>query len=266
MNITRIYAVFLRQLFIIRNLPSRVVPYFLYAALDIVLWGFITKYLNQVGNASFSFIPALLGAVVLWDFLQRVQQGITIPFLEDIWTKNLLNIFASPLKLPEYILGFILTSIVTSAFGLAAMLILAQLVFGYSVFSLGVMAFPFVLLLFLFGVVLGIFAACVLLRFGPYAEWFIWPIPTLLSPFVGVFYPLATLPYWMQVVSSILPPSYVFEGMRSILLTGQLDIQTLFVGYALTALYLVGAYALFAFTYRFVVKRGLIARFSAEGG
>lgn len=264
MHPTRIYAVFIRQMYVIRNLPSRVVPYLVYAALDIVLWGFITKYLDGIG-AGFHIVSALLGAVLLWDFLQRVQQGITIPFLEDVWTKNLLNTFASPLKLHEYLAGFILTSIATSSLGLVVMIVLAYFLFGLSLLSIGFAIFPFALLLFFFGIVLGIFASSVVLRFGPYAEWFIWPIPSLLSPFVGVFYPIATLPEWMQYVSFLLPPSYVFEGMRSILVGGAFNPELLLVGFAITFGYLCAAYGLFVFTYRVVVRRGLIARFSVEG-
>lgn len=265
MNPRRIYGVFLRQLFIMRNLPSRIVPYFLFAILDIILWGFITKYLNASGPSQIDFVATLLGAVILWDFMQRVQQGITIPFLEDVWARNLLNIFASPLRLREYVAGFILSSTATSFFGLVVMLALAQIAFGFSLFSLGLLIFPFLLLLFLFGIVVGMIAASIVLRFGPYAEWFVWPIPAILSPFVGVFYPVSTLPHWMQLVSHALPPSYVFEGMRSALVSGEFALTPLLVGFVLTFVYFLLAYALFAFIYSIVVKRGMIARFSAEG-
>lgn len=265
MNPRRIYGLFLRQLFIMRNLPSRIVPYFLFAILDIILWGFITKYLNTSGSAHIDFVATLLGAVILWDFMQRVQQGITIPFLEDVWARNLLNIFASPLRLREYVAGFILSSTATSLFGLVVMLVLAQAAFGFSLFSLGLLILPFLLLLFLFGIVVGMIAAAIVLRFGPYAEWFVWPIPAILSPFVGVFYPVATLPHWMQLVSYALPPSYVFEGMRSALVSGQFALEPLIVGFVLTFVYFLLAYALFSFIYSIVVKRGMIARFSAEG-
>jgi ABC-2 type transport system permease protein len=265
MNFKRVYAVFLRQMFVIRNMPSRTVPYVLWAVLDIVLWGFITKYLNAVGHAQFSFVSTILGAVLLWDFLQRVQQGMTIPFLEDVWAHNLINLFASPLTIGEYIVGFIVTSTVTSFFGLVLMIALAALVFGLSLFSLGIALVSFLLILFLFGIALGILGATVVLRLGPYAEWFIWPIPALLAPFAGVFYPIASLPSWMQYIAHALPPSYVFEGMRSILIAGTYDITTLVWGVALAIVYVAASYGLFAFMYRVVVRKGLIARFSAEG-
>jgi ABC-2 type transport system permease protein len=263
MNFKRTYAVFLRQLYIIRNLPSRIVPYFVWAVLDVVMWGFITKYLYTVGSGGFALVPALLGAVILWDFLSRVRDGITIPFLEDVWTNNLLNIFASPLKLYEYIGGFVIMSVTTSALGLAVMLFLARVAFGFSLFSLGLALAPFLLVLLLFGIALGILSASIVFRFGPYAEWFVWPIPGILNLFVGVFYPVSVLPSWMQHIGYILPPTYVFEGMRSVLLTGRFDAYALVLGFALTILYILLAYGVFWWIYRIVVRNGLLSRFSA---
>src|SRR5581483_5510750 len=76
---------------------------------------------------------------------------------------------------------------------------------------------PYILILFVFGIALGIFASAMVLRLGPAAEWFVWPIPAVLSPFAGVFYPLSTLPAWMRGIGRILPASYVFEGLRGAL-------------------------------------------------
>ena len=98
------------------------------------------------------------------------------------------------------------------------MLVLATLVFGLSFFSYGLALVPFLLILFLFGITLGIFGSAVVLRFGPASEWFVWPIPALVSPFAGVFYPLSTLPQWMQLFAKLLPPAYVFEDLRTIVL------------------------------------------------
>ena len=74
----------------------------------------------------------------------------------------------------------------------------------------------FLIVLFLTGIALGVTAAGIVLRLGPASEWLIWPIPTLVSPFAGVFYPISVLPAWMQAVARFLPPSYVFEGMRAV--------------------------------------------------
>jgi len=264
MYLTRIAAVVLRQFYLIRGSLSRLLPLFVWAGIDIVLWGFITKYLNTVTSAGFNFVPTLLGAVLLWDFLIRVMQGVTMAFFEDVWSRNFLNIFATPLSISEYLSGLVLASIATSSVGLVVMVVLATMVFGLSFFVYGLMLVPFFLVLFMCGIALGILGSGLVLRLGPPAEWFVWPIPAIISPFVGVFYPLSTLPRWMRYIARVLPPSYVFEGMRAIVSRGSTAPHELLWGACLAVLYIVLACWFFARVYRYAVHTGLIARYSAE--
>lgn len=264
MAIERLAAVVLRQLYLLRASPVRVLPLFAWAAIDIVLWGFITRYLGTVVADGPSIVSTLLGAVLLWSFFGRVMHGVTTAFLEDVWSRNFLNLFASPLTISEYVSGLVLTSILTSFVGLVVMLLLASAAFGLSFAVYGLMLLPFLLVLFLFGVALGIFSSALVLRLGPASEWFVWPMPALLSPFVGVFYPIATLPAWMQAVAYALPPSYVFEGMRAIVLQGAFSTTALAWGVVLALLYLLLACWFFVQVYRYAVRTGLVARYSAE--
>ena len=264
MQISRIAAIILRQFYLIRGSFARVFPMFAWVAIDIVLWGFITRYLNSVTASGFNFVPTLLGAVLLWDFFTRVMQGMTMAFFEDVWSRNFLNIFATPLTIGEYLSGLVACSILTSLVGLTVMLVLASFAFGLSFFIYGAALLAFLLILFLSGIALGIFACALVLRFGPASEWFIWPIPAFISPFAGVFYPIATLPHWMQLVSRILPPSYVFEGMRGIVLGHGFLLSEFAWGIGLAIAYIVLACWTFAHVYKHAIRTGLIARYSAE--
>jgi ABC-2 type transport system permease protein len=255
--------VVLRHFYLIRGSTSRVFPLFIWVAIDIVLWGFITRYLGAV-TPGLRFIPALLGAVLLWDFLTRVMQGVTMAFFEDVWSRNFLNVFATPLTLPEYLGGLVLSSIATSAVGLVVMLVIATAAFGLSFAAYGVLLAAFLGVLFLFGIALGIFGAGVVLRLGPAAEWFIWPIPAVLSPFACVIYPLATLPRWMQAIALALPPAHVFEGMRAVLAHRAAPAGSLVAGGLLAALYILLGSWFFRSVYRYAVRTGLVARYAAE--
>ncbi len=259
----RVAAVVLRQLYLLRGSPARVLPLFAWVAIDIVLWGFITRYLETV-TAGLRLVPVLLGAVLFWDFAVRVMQGVTMAFFEDVWSRNFLNLFATPLTIPQYVLGMVAASVVTSAVGLAVMVALAAGAFGLSFLAWGAMAVPFLLVLFLFGIALGLVGTSIVLRFGPPAEWLVWPIPALLSPFAGVFYPVATLPGWMQVVARALPPSYVFDAMRALVRGAAPSWAQLAGAGALAVAYAVAAGRLFAHVHRRAVRTGLIARYSAE--
>ncbi len=144
------------------------------------------------------------------------------------------------------------------------MVVLATSVFGLPLLARGMQLIPLLLVLFLFGIALGVVASAVVLRFGPASEWLVWPIPALLSPFAGVFYPVSTLPEWMQWVSHSLPPSYVFEALRATLAgqPGGVGLQLWAAGLAVVQV--VAASWLFAVIYRKAVRSGLLARYSAE--
>ena len=264
MNPSRVAAIVLRQVYLLRGSPQRVLPIFAWVAVDILLWGFITRYLNAVGRTGFNFVPALLGAVLLWDFLTRVMQGVTMAFFEDVWSRNFLNLFASPLRISEYLAGLVATGVTTSVVALVVMMVLARAAFGLSFAGYGMALAPFLMVLFLTGIALGIAGAAIVLRLGPAAEWLIWPIPTLVSPFVGVFYPVTILPAWMRAISRGLPPTYVFEGLRDIVAGRPAPWDRLATGLGLAVLFVVLACLTFAAVYRYAIRTGLIARYSAE--
>jgi ABC-2 type transport system permease protein len=256
-------AVVVRYAYLLRGSVARVVPLFAWVAIDVVLWGFLTRYLAAVSRSGIDFVTVLLGAVLLWDFFARSMQGVTMTFLEDVWTRSLLNVFATPLTLAEYVTGLVLCSVGTSAIGLAVMVALATTAFGLPVAHLGV-AVAALAILFLFGIAMGIFGCAIVLRLGPAAEWFIWPIPAVLSPFAAVFYPVAVLPAWMRAISWLLPPSHVFETARAVLAGGRADWARLGIAAALALGYVVLAGLSFARVHRYAVRTGLLARYSAE--
>lgn len=260
----RAFAIVLRYLYLLRGSTTRLVPLFAWGVIDIVLWGFITKYFTQFVSAEVRLVPLLLGAVLFWDFFTRVMQGLTTTFLEDVWSRNFLNLFASPLSIPEYLTGLVASTMLSSTLGLTVMVLLASIGFGLSFLSYGVMLIPFVLILVLLGVAFGIFACALVLRLGPASEWFVWPIPAILAPFAGVFYPVSTLPVWMQVVSRLLPASYVFDGMRAVVSHGVVDATQLLIAAGLAIAYVLLASWTFSRVFSFAVRTGLIARYSAE--
>ena len=263
MHPTRVLAISLRQFYLLKGSPVRVLPLFIWVVIDILLWGFLTRYLNTM-NAGPNFVPILLGAVLLWDFFTRVMHGIATSFFEDVWSRNFLNIFASPLSITEYLSGLVLTSVLTSLIGLLMMLLLATAGFGLSIFAYGFATIPFLLVLFLFGIALGIIGTALVLRFGPAAEWFVWPIPAMLSPFASVLYPVSTLPVWMQYLSYLLPPSYVFEALRGIVAGHPVKPGYLAISSILAVFYIFASGWFFRRVYRRAVRTGLLARYSAE--
>lgn len=268
MSLTRTYAVFLRQFYLFRSNPTRLFSIFIWLVIDIVLWGFISRYLGSFGSATFNFLNVILGAIILWEFGTRIQQGVMMSFLEDVWSQNFVNYFASPLKIIEYLSGLVLSAITTGLCGFFLVAAIAGLAFGYDMFKVGLLLIPFMTLLLIFGISMGIFVSGVIFRLGPTAEWLGWPIPMVLSVFAGVYYPIATLPVPLQYIAKLVPASYVFESLRAILATHTFTTAlavNLVTGTLIAFVYLGLAYAFFIAIYRHNLQNGSIAQFSAEG-
>ncbi len=263
----RIYAVFLRQLYLLRNNPTRLAGNFVWLTIAIVQWGFISKYLGSLGQANFNFITVILGALILWEFLTRIQQGVMMAFLEDIWSNNLINYFASPLRISEYSLGMVASSIVTGLLGFLIMSIIAGLGFGYNIFIIGLSLIPFMGVLFIFGMAMGIFISAAIFLLGPTAEWLGWPIPMILSLISGVYYPIDTLPASLYLVAKLFPPAYIFETLRAQLeqaATLSMAFGNFIVGLGLALFYLFLSYRFFLMVYRQNLKTGKLTRFNAS--
>ncbi len=193
MKLKRIFAIILKYWFLLRHNKIRFINIVGWAILDILVWGFTTRYLDQINKLNFNFTAVILGAAVLWILVTRAQQGFVVPLLEDVWGKNFLSLFASPLKISEYVAGLTLSAFLTTGFAFMITLSTVYLFFGYNIFQLGIMLIPFLIILFIFGLSLGVFSAGLIFRFGPPAEWLVWIISFLLAPLSSIYYPISAL-------------------------------------------------------------------------
>jgi ABC-2 type transport system permease protein len=211
----RVLAVVLRDLFALRHSVVRVFEIVYWPLVELLIWGYVSLYLQarQVP----AVVAGLLGAVLLWQLLFRSQSEVSIAFMEDVWSRNLLNVFASPLTSAEYLVGMVAFSLAKLIAATAVMGGLAFLLYGFGLFSLGPALLPFVFLLLVMGWALGVATVGVILRFGHSAEVIAWALSFAFQPFAAVFYPVAILPGPMQAVAAAVPASYVFEGMRAVI-------------------------------------------------
>jgi ABC-2 type transport system permease protein len=161
-----------------------------------------------------------IGAVLLWDVLFRGQLGVSLTFIEEMYSRNLGNLFVSPLRLSEFIAGQLTMSVLRTLIGVGGACFFAWLLFRYSIFSLGFPLIAFFWLLLAFGWSIGLAVSAMILRWGLGAEELAWAAIFLVAPVSGVYYPIAVLPGWLQSVAWALPSAHVFEGMRSVLLAG----------------------------------------------
>ena len=260
MKLHRVSAVFLRQTYLYKRSLPRLMEILYWPLLDLVLWGFISVYLARYQEGLPNFVAFFLGALILWDILHRSQLGISVSFLEDIWARNFLNLFVSPLKPSEYILALMLVSAFKIVLAGAVMALLAWVFYSFNIFLIGVSLIPFVLSLVALGWAIGIFTTALILRFGQQAEILAWGVAMLFQPMSAVFYPVSVLPPFLQTLARGVPSSYVFEGMREVITNGGFPVQKLLWAAGLNALYLAAAFVVFYRVFRTVKKKGLLAR------
>ncbi len=253
-------ALFLRHMYLYRRSIPRIMEVFYWPFLDLLVWGFITVYLSQFRQTLPGFITYFLGALILWDILFRAHQGISVSFLEDIWSRNLLNLFASPLKPSEYILALMFVSLVKLLITSTVMAFLAWLFYSFNIFIIGVSLIPFVLNLILMGWSIGILTTGLVLRFGQEAEVLAWALGFLFMPVSAVFYPVSVLPPLLQSISRFVPSSHVFEGMRAIINSGRFPLTELLLALGINFLYILISTTFFHLNFRVVKKKGLLVR------
>jgi len=254
----RVGALIRRHAYLLLKSWPRIVSMAYYPTVTMVLWAFVTLYLAPTNNFLRDAPGFFIGAVLLWDVLFRGQLGVSLTFIEEIYSRNLGNLFVAPLSLADFILGQVALSVLRTLIGVGGACLFAWLLFDYSIFTLGLPLIAFFTLLIAFGWAIGLAVSGLILRWGLGAEELAWAAIFLVAPVSGVYYPIAVLPPALQAISWALPPAYVFEGMRAVLLQ-----QTFRVDYFRNALLLDAAYvaagaAIFAVAVHSARKRGTL--------
>ncbi len=260
MKLHRIGALVARHLYLYRRSLPRIMEIFYWPFLDLVIWGFITMYLAKYQPQVPGFVTFFLGALILWDMLFRSQQGITISFLEELWARNLMNLFASPLSPAEFLAATIAMSIFKVTCVSIVMGICAWLFYGYNVLIMGLWLLPFVVNLVITGWVIGVLTTSLIMRFGQEAEILAWSLVFLFQPISCVFYPLEVLPRWLQVVAWSNPAAHIFEGMRGVLNEGLVPVSHLAWAGGLNVALLVVTIILFYKTFSYCKVQGSLVR------
>jgi ABC-2 type transport system permease protein len=220
----RIWGLMYRHLALYRRSWPRVLELMYWPVLQMVVWGFITAYLAGVqGNTASVAAGVLLGGVLLWEVTLRSQMGFAISFLEEIWSRNLGHLFVSPLRPWELVAGLAAMSVLRTAAAVAPAMVLAFLLYGFGVWTLGPVLVAYVFALMAMGWAVALAVTALILRHGAGAEALAWGVMFGIAPFAAVFYPVAVLPAWLQPVALAIPAAHVFEGMRAALTDGAME-------------------------------------------
>lgn len=265
MSFHTISALVLRYLYLYTRTPIRSVELLFWPLVHLLVWGYLTRFLQQNTDDSFPYeITFLIGAVILWDVLFRAQQGVAIFFLEDVWSRNLLNVFASPVTNLDYLGSTYAVGLMRAGITVTMLAVLSIFLYSFNIFAIGWALIPYIFNLLVFGWALGMISTALIVRWGPAAETLAWAVPFFIQPFAAVYYPVSALPEVLQWVAKSLPCSYIFEGMRGALKTGEIEGNSLVIATGLNAVYLAIAGVLFLRVMNVAREKGLLTKFSSQ--
>jgi len=258
MKFHRMYALSLRHLYLIKGSLPRILDLIYWPTIQIILWGFISKFFTMHSDYYNHTVGIILSAAILYDFLFRSSISFNMLFLEEIWSRNFTNLFVAPLKVSEIITALTCTALLRTLIGVIPAILLATPFFNVSLFDLGPSLILLFLSLYLFGITLGLLVTSGLLRYGPAFENIAWSSLFLLAPLGCVYYPLSILPEWLQVLAKALPLVYIFEEVRSILVNNIVNYSNIITALKLNLLYFTTAVFIFYLAFYGARKKGTL--------
>lgn len=260
MKLYRIWGLTLRYLFLFRHSLDRISDAFFWPTVDIILWGmtssFFAKNLEGGGN---TLILGLLGGIVLWIFPWRSQYEIAVNLLEDLWNRNLVNIFVSPVKFIEWVTALLFLGVGKAVISFTYASLLIYFLYSANILSVGLVLVPWAVLLIMFGWVFGLLVAGIIMRYDTKIQTLAWTSIYVVAPFATVYYPVNSLPAWAQSIAHFVPASYVFEAMRSAVGGSPPPLSDLIWPTLLCLVYFALAIAMIYRSFNHILKRGLIS-------
>ncbi|MDO8461211.1 MAG: ABC transporter permease [bacterium] len=257
MNRSIIIAMVKRYLLVMRHDLNNIGEVFYEPAMQIFIWGLASLYIKNATSQLPHIVVILLSGVVFWMITANGQYSITVNFLYELWDRNLVNIFASPLRIREWIISVMIVGFIRMLASLIFGIILTLFLYHTNLFQYGLLLIPFVASLLMTGWVIGFIVAGIIIRFGHTWQSLAWTALPIFVPFSAVFFPVSTLPLWAQKVTAFVPSSYVFEGMREIIFTNHMSFDKLLISFALNTIYLVLSILFFVYMFKKSRKLGL---------
>ncbi len=253
----------LRHLYIWPRSPERFMWTFGWPLFGLIIWGLTISFLQSNSLSTFSFITFIMSGIIFWEMVVQPQREISINFIDEMWNKNFLNIFSSPLTNAEYLTALVIIGIFKMFATLISLTLGAVILYQFNIFATFGFFVPALFInLLLFGMALGFIVNALILRFGWSMQEMAWAIVAIIQPLACVLYPLTALPEWVQRISLMLPPTYVFEEMRRIMSVGSVNFTNLFISFFMNVAYLVFSLLFFKLMYEHARVHGRLIKIS----
>jgi len=257
----RIYAIILHHLYFWKLSLPRWLDILYWPIVSLAVWGFVTNFIQgKMQDPGVAVAGFFLGGIILWMLFQRAQQDVAISYLQDIWSRSIVNLYVSPLSNAEFVVASILVGIIKIGITLGIMSGIALVLYAFNIFSVGFALLPFIGLLLMFGWSVGLFVTGIVFRYGTDAQVLAFGITFVLQPLAAVFYPIEILPAWIQPIAHLVPITHVFEGMRTVLATGAIPYDSMLLSLGLNVVFFILSAWFFMRMFNHVKRMGMLAK------
>lgn len=260
MKAHRIIAVMARHAYEARRNVDRITDMVYWPVLDVVMWGFFTTYLGHGLGMQPDVIKFVLSAIIIWGLFYSFQRDLAVGFLDELWSRNLINLFSTPLTISEYMTGLICVNVAKAMVGVGAASLLALAAYHFNIFPWLPGFLPYLMNLILFAFALGIMITGLIFRYTTKIQALAWSFAGLLAPISCVLYPVKSLPPWLRKIAWTLPTTHSFEGMRQLLAGGGFNPHYFWWGLVLNVFYFVVAIGVFKMVFAAAQSRGLLVK------
>ena len=260
-SIRRVRTIARRHALTLKRSPHRLFDVTIWPLVDVILFGSIGVFASGAQTGGEAALAYLLSGIILWHVVYQSQIALSTGFLEEAWSRNILNIMVSPLKEIEYVMGVMLFGLVKLALGVGLVVVTAIALFAFDVTQLGFGAIPIATILLTIGWAIALMVIGVVLRFGSGAEALAWGILFAVMPLSGVFYPVEALPGVLQPVAQALPTTHAFIAMRGLIDGRGMDWSELAIATTGTIVLTTVAVAFLLRMLRLFRQRGYIGRY-----
>ncbi len=258
MNLLRVKGILLQELYFSFRAIEIVMDLAVFPLMTIIVFGFLSKYLAGTDPV---ISKGVLAGMLLWQFIWITQYTVALGSLWNIWSRNLSNLFVSPLTVSEFIFAQTLSGILKGLLILLLGSILSFYVYNFNILEIGIINLTILSVnLVLFAFTLGMIVLGLIFRFGLRIQSFAWGLLPIFQPLTAAFYPVTILPKPLQVIAYLLPPTYVFEAIRGILRTSYLDLSLMGVAFLLNIIYVSSSIIFFRYMFNKSKESGQFAR------
>jgi ABC-2 type transport system permease protein len=212
----RVRAVARRHAYVLQRAPQRWFDVVFWPVVDAVLFGSLGVYFSRQSGTGARGVAFLLAGILLFHVVFQAEVSLATGFMEETWSRNLLNLMVTPLTEVEYVAGVVLFGIVKLVIGVSTVALVAFALFAFQITDVGWALVPIVTILLVVGWSVGLVVIGLILRFGQGAEILAWGMLAIVMPLSGIFYPVSALPGLLQPLARLLPTTHAFGAARTV--------------------------------------------------